>query len=109
LESLNSVRISLPGRTLINTIEEFFWKDRDFNWRRGIHGRQYNDLRTFLRGVKVQVQISENKPARTPRVIKDLIEDVGSYEFDSNNGRITVAVRISVNLLFRESRFSRTK
>ena len=52
---------------------------------------KFTQLRTFLKGVLVEVTTS---PRMRPKPISDLVREAGMLEFDKDGERMTVRVRI---------------
>jgi len=52
---------------------------------------QFQQLRLFIRGLKVEVSLANHRGKR-PRVIKDLVRDVGGVTFDKDGIPTTIAV-----------------
>lgn len=61
---------------------------------RGLSDRQQNrELRNFLRGIKVEVEVVKGRKRRA-RPITDLIENVRDHEFVTDEGCTSVGVSV---------------
>ncbi|KAJ7168177.1 Piwi domain-containing protein [Mycena crocata] len=62
-------------------------RDQPFSGLSQISDRDFQSLRTFLRGIKISVKYA-GRPERTGK-IKDLVRDVGNVEFTQKSGQTT--------------------
>lgn len=83
----NIFRNSMPSGTLLSVCADFL-KLQNTRDLRDLRKRQplFNQLRTFLRGLKIEIQIPGN-PARTAKPLRDLVLNVDEKEFTTKTGQ----------------------